>query len=259
MLACNDIRPADEPFDDVLDDFVTSLLTAIDPCIRFRKAIGVPDPWQRDVLEAKDPFVVVLASRQIGKSTAIACLAWAAFCDGKQVLLAAPSERQSKELLRRVHEFRLADPNAPIIIRSNLTELEGANGGRIVCVPATDQARGFTVELLILDEAAFLPDDAIAALLPMRTADGRVLMISTPRGRGGFFFDTWESGKVRRIFARSVDTPRLANKVEFDRTYMSSIRFAQEHECRFLGGGMPLISADVLDASVTASRGALSL
>jgi hypothetical protein len=259
MLDCNDIPSADEPFDDILDDFITSLLTALAPCIRFRKAIAVPDPWQREVLEAKDPFVVVLASRQIGKSTAIACLAWAAFCDAKQVLIAAPSERQSKELLRRVQEFRLADPNAPMITRSNLTELEGGNGGRIICVPATDQARGFTVDLLILDEAAFLPDDAIAALLPMRTTNGRVLMISTPRGRGGFFYETWENGKVRKVFARSVDTPRLAAKVEFDRTFMSALRFAQEHECRFLGGGMPLISADVLDAAVTASRGALTL
>jgi Terminase large subunit, T4likevirus-type, N-terminal len=259
MLACSETLPADEPFDDILDDFVTSLLTAIDPCIRFRKAIGDPDPWQREVLEADDRFVVVLASRQIGKSTAIACLAWAAFCEGQQVLIAAPSERQSKELLRRVHDFRHADPHAPMITRSNLTEIEGGNGGRIMCVPATDQARGFTVDLLILDEAAFLPDDAIAALLPMRTAEGRVLMISTPKGRDGFFYETWENGKVRKVFARSIDTPRLANKVEFDRTFMSSLRFAQEHECRFLGGGMPLISTDVLDAAVTGSRGALTL
>ena len=62
-------------------------------------------------------------------------------------------KRQSRELLRRCSAFRDADPAPPRIVRANLTELEADNGGRIICVPATDQARGFTCDTLVVEEA----------------------------------------------------------------------------------------------------------
>ena len=104
----------------------------------------------------------------------------------------------------------------------------------------------------MLDEAAWLDDTAISALLPMRKTDGRVLMMSTPYGREGFFYDIWSAAKTRRIFARSVDIPRLREKVAYDRRFMSEIRFRAEHLCEFLGSGLPLISLDVLDTAISA-------
>jgi len=243
--------------DKSLADYLDGLLIALDPVARFTQVIGTPDPWQREVLLAtahEAPFLTVLASRQTGKSTTVGCIAWDDLTHAKQVLIAAPSERQSKELLRRIVDFRNHDPAPPRIIRSTMTEIEADNGGRVVCVPATDQARGFTVDTLILDEAAFLPDDSIAALLPMRRAAGRVLMISTPKGRSGFFYETWSANKVRRVFARSVDSKRMAAKVAFDRKFMSDIRFRAEHLCEFLGSGVPLISYEVLDQALSAKR-----
>ena len=103
----------------------------------------------------------------------------------------------------------------------------------------------------MLDEAAWLDDAAISALLPMRKTDGRVLMMSTPYGREGFFYDIWSAAKTRRIFARSVDIPRLREKVAYDRRFMSEIRFRAEHLCEFLGSGLPLISLDVLDTAIS--------
>ena len=167
--------------------------------------------------------------RQLGKSTTVAGLAWDDLTRGKQVLIAAPSERQSRELLRRCSAFRDADPAPPKIVRANLVELEADNGGRILCVPATDQARGFTCDTIVIEEACFLPDEAITALLPMRKADGRVLMISTPRGRNGFFYEIWTEAKVRKIAARSVDVPRVKVKVAFDRKFMSELHFFESN------------------------------
>ena len=240
-----------------LRQYLSSIVVGLDPVERFRQAVGQPDDWQHDILRADprhspdDAFIAVLCSRQLGKSTTVAGLAWDDLTRGKQVLIAAPSERQSRELLRRCSAFRDADPAPPKIVRANLTELEADNGGRIICVPATDQARGFTCDTLVVEEAAFVADEAIAALLPMRKADGRVLMISTPKGREGFFFETWTEGKVRKIAARSVDVPRVKAKVAFDRKFMSELRFRVEHLCEFLGAGLPLISLDVLDNAIS--------
>jgi hypothetical protein len=112
---------------------------------------------------------------------------------------------------------------------------------------------------VVLDEASFLSDAAIAALLPMRKASGRCLMISTANGRQGFFYDTWVSKKTRRIYARSVDIPRLTEKVAYDRRFMNDLRFRSEHLCEFLGGGVPLIGWDVLDRSANHEVKALCL
>lgn len=248
-----------------LHTFLRGLSVSLDPVERFRLTIGEPDPFQIELLRTDpmrnpgDQFVTCLASRQVGKSTTIAGLSWDDATRGKTVLIAALMQRQSMELLRRVIDFMRADPFAPRVIRQTLTELELQNGGRVISIPATDGARGFTADTVVLDEAAFLADDAIAALLPMRKATGRVLMISTPNGRSGFFFDVWTAKTTRRVYARSVDIPRLADKVAFDKRHMPDIRFRSEHLCEFLGGGVPLIGWDVLDRASNSEVSALCL
>ena len=246
-------------------DFLVGVAAAVDPVTRFRLTIGEPDAYQVELLntdpkrDADDQFVTCLASRQVGKSTTIASLAWEDLCQHKTVLLTAPSQRQSIELLRRVVDFKNADPFAPLV-KVNKTEIECLNGpGRIVSIPATDNARGFTADTIVIDEAAFIEDDAITAILPMRADAGRVLMISTPAGRSGFFYDIWSGKKGRRVFARSVDIARLEAKVEYDRRFMNDVRFRQEHLCEFLGAGTPLISFDTLDRASNPSVGALQL
>lgn len=246
--------------DSALLDYLDGLHVALDPSARFERVIGEPDGWQRDFLSSTSEFALVLCSRQVGKSTSTACLAWAAMSLGQMVLIVAPSERQSKELLRKVIDFKNADPTAPRVVRSTLTELELANGGRCLVAPASsDTIRGFTVDLLIVEEAAFVPDDVITAILPMRRESGRVVMISTPAGRQGIFFDLWQAAKVQRIFARSVDIPRLAAKVEFDRRFMPLLKFRTEHLCEFLGSGTPAFDPLSLEAAISHETRALVL
>lgn len=246
--------------DSALLDYLDGLHVALDPTARFERVIGPADDWQRDFLRSTSEFALVLCSRQVGKSTSTACLAWGGMSLGLMVLIVAPSERQSRELLRKVLDFKNADPSAPRVVRSTLTELELANGGRVLCAPASsDTVRGFTVDLLIVEEAAFVPEEVITALLPMRKESGRVVMISTPAGRQGFFYDTWTAGKVQRIFARSVDIPRLAAKVAFDRRFMPAVKFRQEHLCEFLGSGTPFFDPLSLEAAITPNMKALAL
>src|SRR5262245_37678325 len=59
-----------------------------------------PDPWQATLLRSSASRVLLLASRQVGKSTASAALALreALLAPGSLVLLISPSERQSGEL-----------------------------------------------------------------------------------------------------------------------------------------------------------------
>src|SRR4051794_1763011 len=63
-----------------------------------------PDPWQRDVLTSDAQQIILLCSRQSGKSTVTSILATqrAVSVPGSLVLLLAPALRQSQELFRKV-------------------------------------------------------------------------------------------------------------------------------------------------------------
>jgi len=246
--------------DSAVRELIQGVSEGLDPAIRFGRVVGDPDDWQIDFLRSADEFVVCLCSRQVGKSTATACLAWDALTRGQFVLLVAPSERQAKELFRKVIDFKNSDRSAPTSVRSTLTELELANGGRLVCAPSSsDTIRGYSVDSLILEEAAFQPDDLITAVLPMRKADGRVIMISTPAGRSGLFYELWSEGKVRKVYARSIDIQRLAEKVDFDRRHMPAAKFRQEHLCEFLGTGVPFFDPLAIEAAISSDARALVL
>lgn len=56
------------------------------------------------------------------------------------------------------------DPAPPPIMRQTMTELEAhpRHGGRITVLPANENARGETADLIIGDEACFIqPDEAL--------------------------------------------------------------------------------------------------
>lgn len=237
--------------------FLQGLTVSLDPVERFRMTVGEPDDWQVDLLKSDprvnptDEMILALCGRQSGKSTTCGCLAYDDFSQGKTVILTAPSLRQSTELFRRILEFKNTDPFCPPIVRQTQTELEAhpSHGGRIIVVPATDQARGMTADTILADEAAFLDDDALTAFYPMLKRSGRIFLLTTPNMRKGTFYDTWidRSLQVRRIMARSIDVPRRNHEVERDRRTMPDTTFRREHLCEFVGSGTPLISWDTLE------------
>jgi hypothetical protein len=90
---------------------------------------------------------------------------------------------------------------------------------------------------LIIDEAARVPDELYYAVRPMLAAsDGRIICLSTPYGRVGFFYDAWNSPteEWERISARAEDVPHI--KPEFlarERQIMLPATYAQEYNCEF--------------------------
>lgn len=255
-----------------LRDYLAGLALALDPVERFRMTIGNPDPWQEKLLRTDpanndtDKMVLTLVGRQSGKSTTCACLAYDDFSRGKTIVLFAKALRQSTELFRRVLAFKHADPFCPPIVRQTQTELEAhpRHGGRIIVVPATDQARGMTADTILGDEVCFItPDDAVTQFFPMRKPNGRILLVSTPNGtRSGYFYETFESSAdVRRIKAVSMETnrPDRLAQIEFDRRTMPEATFRREHLCEWVGSGESLLSWKTLMRATNNTEKALCL
>lgn len=247
--------------DPQLHNFLGGVSVSLDPVERFRAALGEPRGFQRQLLTSTAQRVICMASRQTGKSTTVACIAWDAFLRGETVLVAAPSQRQSIEFLLRVRDFKEADPFAPTV-NFLKTEVNAPNHrGRIVSIPATDNARGFTADLLVLEEAAYTDPEAITALLPMRKKDtGRLITVSTPNLREGYFYDRWtEPNNYEKVLGLYTDIPELVELVEQERQDMSDLTFRREYLCEFVGSGVPLIGHDVLARATNPDVGALRL
>ena len=180
-------------------------------------------------------------SRQSGKSlvsAAVACYNAVAHKDTLTLLL-SPSLRQSGELFRKVRAiYTLAGKPIRAEQETQLT-LTLKNGSRIVSLPGRDEAtvRGYSsVSLLLIDEASRVSDDLYRSVRPMlATSGGRLVALSTPWGRRGWWSEAWHSEEEwRRFLVTADDVPRIpASFLEEERRTLGEIWFRQEYMCSF--------------------------
>ncbi len=155
-----------------------------------------PDPWQQQLLLSRQRCMLLNCARQAGKSTTVAALGLhqAMIQPQALVLLVAPSERQSQELFRKVLSAYQALGRPVPAVKENQGQLELVNGARIIALPGCEETiRSFSgVSLLIIDEAARVPEEMYRAVRPMLAVSrGRLLALSTPFGRRGWFYHEW--------------------------------------------------------------------
>src|SRR2546423_12838908 len=101
-------------------------------------ALGLQaDPWQQEVLRSRAHQLLLLCSRQAGKSTVAAALALheALYRPGSLVLMLAPALRQSAELFRKLLAFYRALEHPVPAASETALRLELRNGSRIESLP----------------------------------------------------------------------------------------------------------------------------
>lgn len=227
----------------MLTDLARDLALALDPAQMFAAAIGgPPDPWQAQLLRSNARQIMLCCSRQAGKSTSTALLALhtALYRPGALILLLAPALRQSQELFRKVKQ-QAAALNIPneAIERETALEIALTNDARIVALPGKEATiRGFSAaSLLIVDEAARVPDELYRSVRPMLAVSrGRLVLLSSPFGRRGFFFDEYVNGGPgwERIEVPATMIPRIPPEfLEEERRALGPF-FAGEYMCQFL-------------------------
>src|SRR5690606_7197527 len=153
-----------------------------------------------------------------------------------------PSQRQSGELFRKILATLRAVKSAPAITSLSATQIELENGARIVSLPGAEETiRCFSApRLILLDEAARISDEYYAAVRPMLAATnpkGRLIALSTPWGRRGFFFNAWEYGgdRWRRFRVPATECPRIsAQFLEDELREIGPLRYSQEYLCEFV-------------------------
>lgn len=200
------------------------------------------DPWQETVLRSQAQYIMLNCSRQSGKSTVVNWVALhpAVFSPASLTLIFAPTLRQSTELFRKVMQSFRALPEQMKILKLTETVVEFQNGARIVCLPEAEATiRGYSApHTVIIDEAAFCSKTLYAAVRPMlAVSQGRLILVSSPNGRQGFFYEEWHNHRIpwERHTVTASACPRIPTAfLENEKQALGLLLYRQEYECEFM-------------------------
>lgn len=148
---------------------------------------------QKRILKCNDRFIAVRAARRFGKSYVFSIYAAWAACTHQdyRIVCISKSQRQSSEMFNTIYKLITNSPMANSITRDTRTRIEFTNGSIIESLPGQsyDSIRGITINLVLIDEAAYVPDDLFVVLYPtILTTKGKVVLISTPAFAAGEFY-----------------------------------------------------------------------
>jgi hypothetical protein len=227
--------------------------------VAFARLVGLaPDRWQEGLLHSEAPRVLMNCARQTGKSTAAGVLALhkALTHPGALVLILAPAERQAKELFSKVASFYHALGHPVPAESYRKLGMQLANGSRIEALPGTEKTiRGFSgAALLIVDEASRVADGLYYAIRPMlAVSGGRLMMLTTPYGKRGVFFEEWTGGEGwERYEVRAEECERIPKTfLEEERRALPAWIFRQEYECSFEDTEDQLFGYELVQSSIT--------
>jgi hypothetical protein len=231
--------------------------------VEFARSLGiVPDPWQAQLLHSEAARVILNCSRQSGKSTmaSVRALHKALAAAGSLVLILAPAERQAKELFSKVATFYRTLGHVIPTDSYRKLGMELSNGSRIEALPGSERTiRGFSgVDLLIVDEASRVADDLYYAVRPMlAVSGGSLMMLSTPWGRRGIFFEEWisvagDSSAWERYEVPASQCPRIPEAfLEEERRALPARMYRQEYECSFEEVDDAVFAYDLIEEAIT--------
>ncbi len=111
-------------------------------------------------------------------------------------------------------------------------------GSKYYALPAGQTGvflRNYTLDFLDIDEAAYVPEPVYNALKPMLAISAREkklgweTFLSTPFGKGGFFYDSHQDKDFRQFHISSETCPRIgADFLAKERARLSKMEYAQE-------------------------------
>jgi hypothetical protein len=206
-------------------------------------------------------FSIVLACRQSGKSiSSVAYLLWyALFHPEKTIAVLANKGATAREMLARV---TLMLENLPFFLQPgckalNKGSIELSNNSRIIAAATSGSSiRGMSVNLLFLDEFAFVDNDAefYTSTYPVVSSgrNTKVIITSTANGIGNVFERIWTGAKQKVNEYKSFevnwwDVPGRDDKWKEETiSNTSQMQFDQEFGNTFFGTGNTLVKGDTL-------------
>lgn len=208
---------------------------------------------------------IIMSSRQSGKTESISIyvLHYILFHENKTVAILANRENLAMEILAAI---KLKFERLPKFLQQGVpatgwsaSKMTLENGCVVMTGSTTENSiRGFTIDRLILDEFAIVPqnvaDGFIASVFPTVSSGktSKIIMMSTPRGMNSFY-TIWQKavrGENDFLPIRINYWEVPGRDEEWKKKMIADIgpvRFRQEFECAFLGSSQLLISPEYIE------------
>lgn len=220
--------------------------------------------YQKKMIEsmAYNRYTIITTARQVGKTTAtISFILWyVLFNADKTVALLANKGETAREILSKV---QLAYEHLPQWLQQGMVEWNKGsvvleNNSRVIAsTTSTSAIRGYSINLLFIDEAAFIDnwDEFFTSVFPTISSgeSTKVVLVSTPNGLN-HFHKLWYNAIEKRnqynyIQVMWNDVPGRDKK--WKEEVLAGMnhdyeKFSQEHECQFLGSSGTLINGNKL-------------
>jgi len=232
----------------------------------------VPFPYQKNLIQtlADNRFVVAKCPRQCGKSTTLIAflLHQILFTPELTVAVLANKQTTARELLGRL---KLAYEHLPKWLQQGVLEWNKGsilleNNSKVIASATSGAAiRGLSINMLLLDEFAFLPNNIanefFTSVYPTISSgeNTKIFIVSTPKGLN-LFHSIWNDATLKKneyipFGVHWSDWPghdaAWREKTIANMGADGTKKFSQEYECEFLGSSNTLISDSKL-ASMTA-------
>jgi Terminase large subunit, T4likevirus-type, N-terminal len=236
----------------------TDISRCLDPVLLAKDASITPDPWQAELLRERPKRALLCCARQSGKTTTALLLAMsvALYEPPALVLIVSPSLRQSTEAFRSFMVLYHKLEGMSELKAESATRAELANGSRVISLPGSERTiRGFAgARMIVLDEAARIEDDLIAALRPMMaTVDGSLIALSTPAGRRGWFFEAWTGDDSwHRVRVPASECPRLSKEfLAEELRELGPLAFSEEYGLEFRNNLESVFNSELIARAFT--------
>ena len=210
-------------------------------------------------------FFILLASRQIGKTTLMTIYAlWVAcFQKDQSILVVANKEGTAIEIFRRIRLAYEELPNwlKPGVKEYGKTSMVLANGTRIgISTTTGTAARGQSINVLILDELAFIEPHLVEefwkSVYPIVSSSkkSKIFIASTANGTGNLFHTLYSGANIGKngwacdkILWNEIPGRDEKWKDETIATIGSLDAFNQEFNCEFLDSGESAVNEELYD------------
>jgi hypothetical protein len=253
---------------DIIAEYVKCSQDPIYFCRTYMKIVNVDRglipfelyDYQVDMMNAmvNENRVIITTSRQAGKSTTTcAFILWyVLFSESKTVALLANKGETAREILGKI---QLAYQHLPKWLQQGVVEwnkgsFELENGSRVIAAAtSSDSIRGYSINLLFIDEAAFVENFDVFFTSTYPTISSgettKVILVSTPKGLN-HHYHIWTNAVSGRngykpIMVRWAQVPGRNEKWKQDTLASLNFdmeKFNQEYECEFLGSSGTLIA-----------------
>lgn len=203
---------------------------------------------------------IIVKARQIGISETVSqYILWLAlFHKDKIIAIVSKSQDASNEMIRRIKMSYSKLPSQLKIAtfnRDSVTELRFDNRSLIKAYGLTeDVARGKSISFLFIDEAAAIDIgyEMYQSASPA-AAEGSTIIISTPKGASGFFYDMYEAAENGTNGFLPVRLPWNVHPEHDDAWFenatrdKSSQQIKEEYLAEFMGSGETFIDEITLN------------